>query len=69
MENRTPFIAGNWKMFKTCPEAAAAAAELSRIVEGVSDVDIMIAPPFTALSQVLDAIKGGPECVTVYQGG
>jgi len=60
MENRKPFIAGNWKMFKTCPEAVKAASDLSKRVEGVSDVEIMIAPPFTALSPVSDAIKGGP---------
>ncbi len=59
MENRKPFIAGNWKMFKTCPEAVEAAERLSRIVDGVSDVDIMIAPPFTALSPVSEAIQGG----------
>jgi triosephosphate isomerase (TIM) len=60
MENRKPFIAGNWKMFKTCPEAVEAAAKLSQIVEGVSDVDIMIAPTFTALAPVSEAIQGGP---------
>ena len=60
MENRKPFISGNWKMFKTCSEAVEAASNLSKIVESVSDVDIMIAPPFTALSPVSEAIKGSP---------
>jgi len=60
MENRKPFISGNWKMFKTCSEAVEAASTLSKIVESVSDVDIMIAPPFTALSPVSEAIKGSP---------
>lgn len=60
MEKRKPFISGNWKMFKTCSEAVEAASTLSKIVENVSDVDIMIAPPFTALSPVSEAIKGGP---------
>jgi len=60
MENRKPFISGNWKMFKTCSEAVEAASTLSKIVQSVSDVDIMIAPPFTALSPVSEAIKGSP---------
>ena len=28
MENRTPLIAGNWKMYKTPPEAAETAKRL-----------------------------------------
>jgi len=38
MENRKPFISGNWKMFKTCSEAVEAASTLSKIVQSVSDV-------------------------------
>ena len=60
MENRKPFIAGNWKMFKTCPEAVQAASDLSQLVSGVSDVEVMIAPTYTALAPVSEAIKGGP---------
>ncbi len=52
MGNRVPMIAGNWKMFKTCPEALETARTLVSLTAGVSDVEIMIAPPFTALSGV-----------------
>jgi len=57
MDSRKPFIAGNWKMFKTCPEAVKTAEQLVKLVDGTNDIDIMIAPPFTALSSVYDAIK------------
>lgn len=57
MDSRKPFIAGNWKMFKTCPEAVKTAEQLVKLVAGADDIDIMIAPPFTALSSVCDAIK------------
>jgi triosephosphate isomerase len=52
MENRTPFIAGNWKMFKTSPEAVETARRLVELVADTSGVDIMIAPVFTALDPV-----------------
>jgi len=58
MENRVPLIAGNWKMFKTCGEAADTALELAGLVETTSNVEIMIAPPFTALVPVADTLRG-----------
>ncbi|OQY08233.1 MAG: hypothetical protein B6I22_01305 [Desulfobacteraceae bacterium 4572_123] len=57
MENRTPLIAGNWKMFKTCPEAIDTSARLAELTVD-ANVDVMIAPPFTALSVVAEAIRG-----------
>ncbi|MBU1398598.1 MAG: triose-phosphate isomerase, partial [Proteobacteria bacterium] len=57
MNNRRPFIAGNWKMYKTCAEAVETAKTLTGLVSDVKNVDVMIAPPFTALSQVHEAIK------------
>ncbi len=58
MENRRPLIAGNWKMFKTCSEAVETAKHLVKLVSTSVNVDVMIAPPFTALAQVSDAVKG-----------
>ncbi|MCP4351943.1 MAG: triose-phosphate isomerase [Desulfobacterales bacterium] len=57
MDNRRPLIAGNWKMFKTCSEAAETAGQLVKLTENATDVDVMIAPQFTALSSVADAVK------------
>lgn len=57
MEGRRPLIAGNWKMFKTGSEAVETARALVELVADVTHVDIMIAPPFTALAQVSDVIR------------
>ncbi len=57
---RRPFIAGNWKMYKTIPEAIDLAAALVRGLAGVRDRDIMIAPPFTALSPVAAILADSP---------
>jgi triosephosphate isomerase len=45
-------------MFKTVPEAVAAAETLKKAVAHVTDVDIMIAPTFTALAPVAAVITG-----------
>jgi triosephosphate isomerase len=55
---RKPIIAGNWKMNKTATEARDLATRLIPLVSGVKDRDIVLAPPFTALSAVAAAIKG-----------
>ena len=57
MINRIPLIAGNWKMFKTGNEAADTAKQLLTLVSDVENIDIMIAPPFTALMAVSEIIK------------
>ncbi len=57
---RRPFIAGNWKMNKTAPEAAKTAEQLSRLVADATDVDVMIAPAFTALDAVQKVIEQSP---------
>jgi len=60
MEPRRPLIAGNWKMYKTPQQAAETAKQLVEQVHDVADIDIMIAPPFTALESVSRAIKNSP---------
>jgi triosephosphate isomerase len=55
---RQPFIAGNWKMYKTAGEAAALAAALASALSGETGKKIMIAPPFTALHAVRGALEG-----------
>jgi triosephosphate isomerase len=56
--HRIPLIAGNWKMHKTGTQAAAAAGQLKELVARASDVEVMIAPTFTALYQVAQVTKG-----------
>jgi len=60
MTDRRPLIAGNWKMYKTGDEAVEFVNALKDTVLEVADVDIMIAPPFTALAQVAARIEGTP---------
>ena len=54
---RIPFIAGNWKMFKTVQEAVVFTKELRSLVKDVTDVEIVIAPPFTAIHAVAEAAR------------
>jgi triosephosphate isomerase len=54
---RIPFIAGNWKMFKTVHEAVVFVKELKILVKDVTDVEIVVAPPFTALHAVAEAAR------------
>lgn len=50
MAARIPLIAGNWKMFKTPTQAKKFLTELKDVVTDVTNVEIMAAPPFTALA-------------------
>jgi triosephosphate isomerase len=60
--SRRPFVAGNWKMHKTAPEAAAfVAAFAGSLPEGV---DVAVCPPFTALAAAVAAAEG--SAVAVY---
>nr|WP_297286546.1 triose-phosphate isomerase [uncultured Brachyspira sp.] len=55
---RRKLIAGNWKMNNTNKEALELVKQLKDLVKDVKDRDIMIAPTFTCLSDVNNAIKG-----------
>jgi triosephosphate isomerase len=54
---RTPFIAANWKMYKTVHEAVAFVKEFRSLVRNVADVEIVLAPPATALYAVAEAAR------------
>jgi triosephosphate isomerase len=57
MPERTPYLAANWKMHKTVAEAAAFVdALLPRIA--ATPHDVVICPPFTALSEVVERTRG-----------
>jgi len=55
-KERKLIIAGNWKMNKTVAEALALVAGIKRELKDVKEVDIVVCPPFTALSDVSKAI-------------
>ena len=54
---RIPFIAGNWKMYKTVHEAVVFVKELKNLVRDMTDVEIVVAPPFTAVHAVAEAAR------------
>lgn len=55
-KDRRIIIAGNWKMNKTVAEALALVNGLKLELAKVKEVDIVVCPPFTALSDVSKAI-------------
>ncbi|TMA58609.1 MAG: triosephosphate isomerase [Deltaproteobacteria bacterium] len=56
--NRTPLIAGNWKMHGARSEAVVLARALTETIGRVSGREVVIAPPFTALDPVGQVIAG-----------
>jgi len=57
MNKRIPLIAGNWKMHKTIAEAVDTADALKALIEGISGVEVMLAPVFTAIPAVVETLE------------
>jgi triosephosphate isomerase len=55
---RTPILVANWKMHMTAAEAVAYAEAFVPQVGDVEDVDVALAPPFTALERLSHALSG-----------
>ncbi len=58
MSDRTPLIAGNWKMYKTIAEAEEFVAGLLPRVSTLDGVDVAVCPTFLALGAVVDSVRG-----------
>jgi triosephosphate isomerase (TIM) len=56
--SRTPFIAGNWKMYKTIAEAEAFIQGLLPRVSTADGVDVAVCAPFTDLQALVDSTRG-----------
>jgi triosephosphate isomerase len=54
---RIPFLAANWKMFKTVQEGVFYAKEFRVLVKDLTDVEIVLAPPFTGVHAVAEACR------------
>ncbi|MDA8100644.1 MAG: triose-phosphate isomerase [Nitrospiraceae bacterium] len=54
---RKPIIAGNWKMNMTAVDAVDLVRKLSYSIVNVKDREIVVAPPFTSLAAVEEAIR------------
>jgi len=55
---RKPIIAGNWKMNLSLKESVELVTGLKRELDGVTDVEIAVCPPFVYLQAVKDVIDG-----------
>ncbi|HEX5066949.1 MAG TPA: triose-phosphate isomerase [Myxococcota bacterium] len=55
---RTPILAANWKMHKTQAEAMRFVTAFLPLVKDATAVEIVLAPPFTSLARVGEALAG-----------
>lgn len=53
---RKPIVAGNWKLNKTIKEAIEFTTLLKRLVTEFQHVDVVICPPYTALSDLSEIL-------------
>jgi triosephosphate isomerase len=74
MSKRTPIVVGNWKLQKTVTEALALVTELKNQLAAVRDVEIGVAPVFTALHPVAKRLEdsnigvAGQDCFWEERG-
>lgn len=55
---KKPVIAGNWKMYKTIAEARNLTSEIASKASELKEATLILIPPFTAISQVKEAVEG-----------
>ncbi len=60
---RTPLIAGNWKLYKTVEQAEEFIAALLPRVSSVERAEVAICPTFTALGPLVDSTRGSRVAV------
>ena len=60
---RVPFVAANWKMHKTVSEAVSYVTAFKTLEYAASDVEVVLAPPFTALHATAKALVETPTRV------
>ena len=60
---RRRVIAGNWKMYKTLAETRAFFSAFLPLISNAKHCDIVVAPPFTALSTAVEAAKGSSVAI------
>jgi len=58
MDYRRPVVAGNWKLHKTLAEATQTARDLKSRLAGPQDCEVILAPVFTAIASVHEALAG-----------
>ena len=55
---RTPFVAGNWKMNTTLPEATELIQAMKDKLDAIKDAEKAVCPPFISLAAASDLLKG-----------
>jgi triosephosphate isomerase len=60
---RRPVMAGNWKMFKTLAATKDFFEAFLPLVRETKDRDIVVAPPFTAISTAVEETVGSPVAI------
>ena len=58
ISNEKPFLAGNWKMYKTIPEAVEMVKALKEESPQLMDAELVVIPPYTMLNEVKKVIEG-----------
>jgi triosephosphate isomerase (TIM) len=58
MEKRKPLIAGNWKMYPAAEEGCKLALDVAKACSDLIDREVLVAPPFTILSEVSRVLVG-----------
>ena len=56
--NRTPIMAGNWKMYKTPSETTAFFNGFKPLVSGAQGQEIVICPPYVCIPAAVAATAG-----------
>jgi len=54
---RRPLVVANWKMHKTAHDAVVFVREISALIRGIDQIEVVVAPPFTALSAAAEAAR------------
>jgi triosephosphate isomerase len=60
---RVPVFAANWKMYKTVREAVAYVREFGAFADTVDGVELILAPPFTALAAAAETARNTPVTI------
>ncbi len=60
---RTPVVAGNWKMHKTAGEAVAFVEAVKPYLDGGTNCEVVVAPPYPALGAAIEAVEG--TCIRI----
>jgi triosephosphate isomerase len=60
---RTPLLAGNWKLHLTIGEAVELATALKEKIGDAKGREVMVAPVYTAVAAVAEAVAGSPVAV------